>query len=858
MPIQQLMLGSTPPSKNYIDEVYSNYLHTGNGSSQSITNGIDLAGQGGMVWIKNRDQNDNNWLFANSLGIGNPMRSNSDGEKFGLGNNGISSFNSNGFTVGSSGSVNGDGEDLVSWTFRNSKAFQCLTYAGNATNRTISHSLGSIPGMVIVKKTDGSDPWYVWHRDLENATKTLSLNTTGGEGGNAAIFNSTRPTATEFSLGTSGHSNENNKNYIAYLFAGGESTAATARSVSFDGNDDLTIQDSTDFDLGTTFTWEFWIKMDNLQDWYVPFRRTGSSSVHIQINAAGQLQYSASPNISSANGAIQKGQWTHCALVVDSGVGRWYVNGTPSGSASSGSTGSGYDGTLCIGGWGNNSSYYIDGSISNLRLVAGTAVYTAPFRPPYEPLTNISGTVLLCCNNSSVTGATVTPGTITSSWGTPTASIHSPFDDPAGYVFGEEENQNVFKMGSYVGNGSAIGPDVYVGWEPQDIIIKRIDDSENWVHYDVMRGIVTDGNDQELIPQSSALEYTYNRLEVTSTGFRPMVDNQYTNEDGGTFVYFCVRRPDGNVRKPVTVGTNVFSINSGSASGAPLFDSTNVVDFQMVRKISATWNWETGARLFGPKQVYANTTGAGTEIDPSGWKYDYQNGWHTNASGISNYMCWMWSRHAGFDVVIYKGGGASSAPRSIPHSLGKAPEMIWTKNRSSTVDWVVWHKGLNGGGSGAAPYNLRLNDTDIQNSNSDIYGGANNALPTSTHWTMGGNNQINENGSDFISFLFASVDGVSKVGSYAGSDSDQTITLGFEPRFLIVKAYTHAHSWLQLDTTRGWATSSGNNSQYLFLDLDWAQNGVDVGYKTSTGFVAKGGSGNITDAGVSYIYYAHA
>jgi hypothetical protein len=61
-----------------------------------------------------------------------------------------------------------------------------------------------------------------------------------------------------------------------------------------------------------------------------------------------------------------------------------------------------------------------------------------------------------------------------------------------------------------------------------------------------------------------------------------------------------------------------------------------------------------------------------------------------------------------------------------------------------------------------------------------------------------------------------------------------------------------------LDSTRGWATSSGNNSKYLFLELNWAQDDIDVGYLTSTGFVAKGGSGNINDAGASYIYYAHA
>jgi len=106
--------------------------------------------------------------------------------------------------------------------------------------------------------------------------------------------------------------------------------------------------------------------------------------------------------------------------------------------------------------------------------------------------------------------------------------------------------------------------------------------------------------------------------------------------------------------------------------------------------------------------------------------------------------------------------------------------------------------------------------------------------------------------------LFASVDGISKVGSYDGSDSDQTITLGFQPRFVIVKSSSHNFGWLQLDSTKGWATSSGNNSNALFLNSNAAQVSVNAGYTTSTGFVAKGQYDNISGDGVKYIYYAHA
>ena len=66
------------------------------------------------------------------------------------------------------------------------------------------------------------------------------------------------------------------------------------------------------------------------------------------------------------------------------------------------------------------------GKISNFRIVKGTGVCTTTFKPPTEPLTNITNTKLLCCNNSSTTGSTVTPGTITAN-GDPTASTTDPF-----------------------------------------------------------------------------------------------------------------------------------------------------------------------------------------------------------------------------------------------------------------------------------------------------------------------------------------------------------------------------------------------------------------------------------------------
>ena len=180
--------------------------------------------------------------------------------------------------------------------------------------------------------------------------------------------------------------------------------------------------------------------------------------------------------------------------------------------------------------------------------------------------------------------------------------------------------------------------------------------------------------------------------------------------------------------------------------------------------------------------------------------------------------------------------------------------MIWVKSRTlSSGEWVVGHKGLNGGSS---PWNYRLflNTYQAEASASWAF---NNTAPTSTHFTGSYNTYTNNENYTYLAMLFASVDGISKVGSYAGqnSGSSQTITTGFQPRFLIIKSYTNAGNWLVYDTTRGWAAG---NDQMLWLDDTQAQEATeDLGNPISTGFTINGGT-NASYGGRSYIYYAHA
>ena len=96
--------------------------------------------------------------------------------------------------------------------------FAIDTYTGNGSNRTISHNLGAVPKMMIVKERDNANDWKVYHHSIGNG-KSLRLDTTAAEGDDSTAWNSTTPTSSVFSVGTSNAVNRNGGGIIAYLFA---------------------------------------------------------------------------------------------------------------------------------------------------------------------------------------------------------------------------------------------------------------------------------------------------------------------------------------------------------------------------------------------------------------------------------------------------------------------------------------------------------------------------------------------------------------------------------------------------------------------------------------------------------------
>ena len=229
---------------------FSTALYTGTGASQTITNGIDLAGDGGLVWIKERGNSRNHHLVDTERGIGDgirALRSNlTDAEYYQAGYDAyeVTSANSDGFSLGLNltNETNRSSSTYVSWAFKKEPSFfDVVTWTGAnfGGGRQISHNLGSVPGTIIIKRTSAASAWYTWHRSTPNSYYTLDSTDAGATSSTQYYFGDgsvvVAPTATEFTTQTM---NENGFTYVAYLFAHDDAADGLIQCGSFTTNSD--------------------------------------------------------------------------------------------------------------------------------------------------------------------------------------------------------------------------------------------------------------------------------------------------------------------------------------------------------------------------------------------------------------------------------------------------------------------------------------------------------------------------------------------------------------------------------------------------------------------------------------------
>jgi len=196
-------------------DYFNTVLYTGNAGTLNVT-GVGFSPS--LVWIKGRGYADSQVLTDTVRGTTKCLSSDSTTAEF-TQTNGLTAFGGDGFTLGNWSAIN-RASTTVAWNWKKTAdaGFDIVAYTGNGSNRTISHNLGAVPKMIIVKERDNANDWKVYHHSIGNG-KSLRLDTTAAEGDDSTAWNSTTPTSSVFSVGTSNAVNRNGGGIIAYLFA---------------------------------------------------------------------------------------------------------------------------------------------------------------------------------------------------------------------------------------------------------------------------------------------------------------------------------------------------------------------------------------------------------------------------------------------------------------------------------------------------------------------------------------------------------------------------------------------------------------------------------------------------------------
>ena len=422
--------------------------------------------------------------------------------------------------------------------------------------------------------------------------------------------------------------------------------------------------------------------------------------------------------------------------------------------------------------------------------------------------------------------------------------------------FGLTGTDNVISCGSFTTNGSGVGS-ATLGYEPQWVLLKPSNTAGNWFMYDTMREMpVGTNNAKVLYSNLSDAEATngWGTGGPSATGF-----NVTGFGSSVTYIYIAIRR--GPMKVPTT-GTSVLGLSARTGTGGDITvtGSAGVTDLAIIKNRGSVTNWVWVPRLLGTRYRSSNNTSAevaagATILQANPW--DVMDGVKigtssnlTNASG-NTFIDYLLDRAPGFmDVVCYRGDGTTNL--TVAHNLGVPPEMMIVFGRGGGQVYV-YHQAY---GNQAFAYLTGFAVWETSGAIATTIWRA--TTPTSTSFFLGNASNANGNGENYTNYLFASCPGVSKVGSYTGNGTTQTINCGFTggARFVMIKSGSAAGNWRLYDTARG--IVSGNEPE-LFFNLDNAEQTVyDALDPAASGFIVNTNSADINNSGVTYVFLAIA
>ena len=568
----------------YIEDVFSTYLYTGTGAAQTITNGIDLSGKGGLVWMKGRSGATDHALYDTARGATFDIASNlTTGQTTQA--TGLTTFGSTGFSIGALAKINTNAATYASWTFREQpKFFDVVTYTGTGANRTIAHNLGSVPGCIMIKRTDTTAAWAVYHRSLAN-TQYMVLNTTAAAATGATYWNSTTPTSSVFSLGTSTVVNASGGTYVAYLFAHdaggfgatGADNVISCGSFTTDGSGNATVSLGYEpqwlmVKNATTASNNEWRMVDNMRGFPVD----GQPSSILQANSTVAESTSGTINVLNTGFQIDglANSATFIYIAIRRGPMRTPTTGT---SVYNAITRTGTGSAATVTGIG----FPPDMVMSDLRT--GPNGYTLNRLAGF---TNTASRYLVTPFTNSEAGAdTATSGFLLDGTTTGTISITtgSSNQNVSGSAYIEyffRRAPGFFDVVCYTGTGVATTFNHNLGAVPELMIVKKRSAADPWTVYYGNPTKSLELNSNAAAPGSDTI--SWNSTSPTSSVFTVGVSDD-TNGSGFTFVNYLFTTVAGVSKVGSYTGTGTTKqIDCGFTAGAR---------FVLIKRTDSTGDW---------------------------------------------------------------------------------------------------------------------------------------------------------------------------------------------------------------------------------------------------------------------------
>jgi len=842
------------------------------GTASNVTYEYGLGFTPDLVWFKSRTGVRSHALYDSTRGANKRLVVN--GTQAEISNSAFASFDSGGFTVtGSDSSSNNSGEDYVAWCLKANGGTTSSNTDGNITSTVqvneqagfsiiqytspsspssstdrVGHGLGTTPAMVIVKRTDGVEDWYIWHKELGGGgsgalNKFLRFNT-DAQATASNLFNTVNSTVVNLSYTSTG-----NLQNIAYAFAEVE---GFSKFGSYTGNG------STNGPIVETgFEPAFvMIKRTDINgyDWYIWDNK--------RIPAGERVLYADLTNAENSYGFIN---------FLSNGFQHTRTN-------------------------------------AGVNANGGTYIYMAFAADPDTEAPTVAksfSTVTYTGNGStqSISGLEFSPSFV---WikGRDSAWNHLLYDSVRGAqkelhsntTDAEGSDANILQ--SFDSNGFTIGSSGEGNYNGQDYVAWafKADDNEPTIF----------GG-----PAVAVYKFEDNANDVTGDYNGTATNVTYTSSGkfnkaavfNGTNAYVHI----SSLTIPTTATISLWvKANSGHVFSSQTsafrrehpvmyWDSTNNRFGALSSKADDTsWlytgtlngsNWNhivLVQKSDGTSYLYANgslqdsvTTTSSTYTPIAGFtlgaKYEPEDGgfkgffdgeidqvriyngalaqeqvtelYNETASdnddlnlGAPPKSIISANANSGFSIVQYEGNGVAGT--KVPHGLSAAPDFIVVKSLDSTYNWMVYASPE---GENKHAY---LNLTNVfEDPSLSVW---NDTAPTSTVFSISNNANVNLSGENYIAYCFHSVSGYSKIGSYTGNASTNAITgLGFQPDWILARRTNTADNWAIIDSVR---------ETYLLANLTDTEATYNWFEFTSDGFTLS--TSTLNASGGTYIYMA--